>query len=257
MSELEETSKALAEAAKFGTKGLEVTEKLGTFFAKVFKAPLEDTAGIIGDKLKFMRWQRQVRMADEVNRILTQREISDTKAVLPKLALPILENASLEEDDTLQNLWVKLLANAMYPNFKNPIMSAFIGIIKELEPMDAKILENVYRRYRRCYERTPTLVKDDIISVLKNNSFHKKELVKDLNITGTIYELSVANLFRVRCLEPFIEIRHDMLPRIESSLFEKAYVTPEYHEEPITLYKGSSEVVLTMLGKNFVEACIL
>jgi hypothetical protein len=98
---IEEVAKAAAEVAKFGTQTVKTTEKILGFVSKVFKEPAEETAGIIGDRLKLFRWQRQIAYVDKVNSILDARGIKETRAVVPKLALPILESASLERNYTL------------------------------------------------------------------------------------------------------------------------------------------------------------
>src|SRR3989339_769157 len=121
MSEIEEISKAIQESAKLGEKGLEIADKAGGFFAKVIKEPASEITGMITDKLRFIRWKRLVQMSDEVNKILEEKGISDTRAVPPKLALPIIEESSLEDNPELQKLWNHLLANSMNPTFNDEI----------------------------------------------------------------------------------------------------------------------------------------
>lgn len=230
MSEIEEVARATAEASKFGTKALETTEKLAGFVAKVFKEPIRDAVGIIGDRLKFMRWERQVRLADRVNEILSQRRVIETKAVPPKLALPILENASLEDNNELQDLWARLLANSMDPSFTEEVRFAFIEIIKSLNPLDVKVLQAFYN----------SLSKQSIDwDSITNYSVKKQQLCESLSISPKDYEVSMYNLFRVQCLAPAI---------IKGGV--------KMGPEPLTIYKGTDAVVMTPLGKNFVEACI-
>ena len=57
---------------------------------------------MLTDKLRFVRWRRLSAMSEEVEKILDERGIQDYRAVLPKLALPIFEEASLEEDESIQ-----------------------------------------------------------------------------------------------------------------------------------------------------------
>lgn len=230
MSEIEEVARATAEASKFGTKALETTEKLAGFVAKVFKEPIRDAVGIIGDRLKFMRWERQVRLADRVNEILSQRRVIETKAVPPKLALPILENASLEDNNELQDLWARLLANSMDPSFTEEVRFAFIEIIKSLNPLDVKVLQAFYN----------SLSKQSIDwDSITNYSSKKQQICESLSISPKDYEVSMYNLFRVQCLAPAI---------IKGGV--------KMGPEPLTIYKGTDAVVMTPLGKNFVEACI-
>ncbi len=231
MSEIGEVARATAEASKFGTKALDTTEKLASFVAKVFKEPIRDAVGIIGDKLKFMRWERQVRLADRVNEILSQRAVIETRAVPLKLALPILENASLEDNNELQDLWAKLLANSMDPNFKEEIRLAFLEIIKSLNPLDVRVLHSFYT----------TLCKDKNVhwDRITDYTLTREQICALVSISIQDYEVSIYNLFRVQCLAPAI---------IKGGV--------KMGPEPLTIYKGTDSVVMTPLGKNFVEVCV-
>ena len=94
--EIAETAKATQEIAKTTSKALEVADKLGGFVAKVIGEPLESAVGMLSDRLRFMRWERQLRMVDRCEEIIRKRRIEGkTRPVPPKLALPIMENASL------------------------------------------------------------------------------------------------------------------------------------------------------------------
>ena len=145
MSEAEEIAKAVQEAAKLGDKGLDTAQKAGSFFAKVFKSPLNEISGIIHDKLRFIRWKRFIEMSEEVNAILKERGITETRPLIPKLAIPLIENASIEDEEDIKSLWSILMANALDPNFDVELRFAFIEIIKSLSPLDVKILDLFYK----------------------------------------------------------------------------------------------------------------
>ena len=120
--EIDETAKATQEIAKTTRKALEVSEKVGSFVAKVIGQPLESAVGMLSDKLRYMRWERQLRMVDRCEEILKKRLVEGKiRPVPPKLALPIMENASLEDNDELQNIWANLLSSALDPTYKGPI----------------------------------------------------------------------------------------------------------------------------------------
>lgn len=230
MSETEEVAKAVAEASKFGTKSVEATEKMLGFLAKVFHEPIELAVGIINDKLKFLKWQRQIRMADKINEILEERDITETRPIPPKFALPMLENASLEEDDELQDIWIRLMANSMDPNFKASFRMAYIEIIKGLTTLDVKILDFFYKR----------LVEDNMEGEnFTRHSYTQNRICSALGLSTEEYLDSIYNLFRVQCLAPAI---------IKGGV--------SMGSEPLTIFKGADEVSMTPLGKNFIEACI-
>jgi hypothetical protein len=237
MSEAEEYAKAVQSVADLNTKALDVSEKLGAFLARVFKEPVQEVSGIITDKLKFIRWRRLVQIADEVNRILLEKGVNETRGVQPKLALPIFEASTLEDDKSLQNLWNHLLANAMDPRFNDEIRYGFIDMIKNITGIEASILINFYE----------ILGKDGQLGdITKITDFYltKEQLIEIVNIDEATYLLSIFNLMRMQCIGPAILKK----PGVNVN---GVRISPDF-----TIYKGADAVVLTPLGVKFVEACI-
>ena len=232
MSETEEIAKAIQSVAKFGNKALETSEKMGVFFARVFKQPVEEVSGMVADKLRFVRWQRLISMSDEVNKILEIRGVKETRAVPPKLALPIFEESSLEEESDLQKLWSHLLANAMDPQFNGDLRYGFVDMIKNIAGIEVALLNNFY-----------DILKSEghisNISTITNYHLRKDQLLKMLGIDEATYQVSIFNLMRVQCIAPAILKGGAMLG-----------------DEHMTIYKGTDAVVLTPLGVKFIEACI-
>lgn len=237
MTEVEEISKAVAESAKFGTTSVEATQKMLSFLAKMFDEPIETTVGMIGDKLKFIRWQRQLRMADEVSKILRQRGVDKTRPIPPKFAISMLEQASLEEQDELQDIWCNLIANSLDPNFNSEIRYAFIEIIKGLTPLDSKILYFVYdqvlNKVSFCEDKT---LKHEIMQC-KNVPISR--IQKKIDASEEYIKISISNLIRVQCLN-------------SSSI---SYSTKTF-ENTIVGVSTITDVIITPLGVVFVEACI-
>ncbi len=147
---IDEESKAIQEVAKTTSKAIEASEKLGAFLSRVFGEPIETTVGMLQDKLAVLRWERQLRLADRVQEILRKCGVEASVApVPPRLALPIIEKACIEIDDYLQDLWANLLASSMDPSKASSVRGAFVGIIQEIEVLDAKFLEYVFSQRRK------------------------------------------------------------------------------------------------------------
>jgi hypothetical protein len=232
MSEIEEISKAIQEVAKLGVKSLDTANKAGSFFVEIFKEPKDEIVGIITDKLRFIRWKRLIQMSEEVHNILLSKNIKITRNVAPKIAIPIFEEATLEENPDLQYLWNHLLANAMDPNFNDEIRYGFIDMIKGITGIEAKLLNSFYE----------TLKKENKLSPIENvfqYSVKKEELIKTLNISASNYALCANNLMRMQLISPAI-------------LTGGAFMGTE----PLTVYKGIDSITLTPLGIKFIEACI-
>lgn len=228
----DEVTKAIQDSAQFGGKGLEVAEKVGGFITTVLKDSLGELGGIITDKLRFVRWKRLLEMGDEVNEILAARGVVNTRAVSPKLALPIFENSSLEEDAVLQRLWSQLLANAMDPNFNSELRYGFTEMITNITGSEARMLNELYLSLLREGKLRP-------IESVYENSFKKEQVSKVLRMSREQYALAVNNLMRLQLLSPAV-----LTGGIKMGT------------EAVTIYKGIDAVTLTPLAVKFIEACI-
>jgi hypothetical protein len=65
------------------------------------------------------------------------------KTIPPRLLVPILESASVEDDKTLQEMWAGLLATASQETDK--LSPSFAETLKQLTPNEAKFFDKLYR----------------------------------------------------------------------------------------------------------------
>ena len=68
-SEIIESCKAVQAEGKASTKALETTKNLGGFISKFISGPLDQAMGILEDKLKYVRWEHQVRLTNDLKNI--------------------------------------------------------------------------------------------------------------------------------------------------------------------------------------------
>ena len=122
------------------------------------------------------------------NRNLTSDKI---KTIDPKLGIPLLEAASLETDDFLQNTWARLLTNAVDPNFKSEIRVAFVDIIKTLTAVDVKILEEIHSSLSQEEKLNSTSIEVHINS---------PKILNSLKVDMVTYEASLNNLERCQLI---------------------------------------------------------
>lgn len=245
-----ESAKAIQEVAKTGRALIETG--IGSFLAKVLGEPLEAVAGIVSDKLKFMRAERGLRLYERWTELTHKHGASDhLHPVPPKLALPIIENGTLEENDKLQDLWANLLATASSPRTKDMARGGYIDIIKPLEPVDAEVLKVAYWHYR---SQIPPAIADGPHPILDWISptlcpIEGSAIRADLELSGRTYEISIDNLFRVRCAAPFVESITTRAMSINNGLsnFETRLISAVY---------GNEKICVTGLGVAFVEACM-
>lgn len=108
---------------------------------KRIAGPLADE---IGESLALIaRPYRIVKMFQKTQRMLKEAGMP-AQPVPPRLFLPMLEAASIENDEDLHTKWSALLANAASSDKVHP---SYIEILKQLMPDDARLLD-------KCYEGT-------------------------------------------------------------------------------------------------------
>ena len=140
-----EATKAAQEIAKTTGQTLEMVREFGKFVSRFIDGPLEQGFGIIEDKLKYLRWERQVRLMDRTTVFLKERGSQVTLRPVPlKVAIPIFEAASLEEDDDLQDLWARLLVNAADAKSGIQVKRGLVSILQDLSQMEARLLQAIY-----------------------------------------------------------------------------------------------------------------
>jgi hypothetical protein len=63
--------------------------------------------------------------------------------VPPRLFLPLIEAASAEDNESLQEMWAGLLANASHD--AGAVSASFVETLKQLSPAEARFLETLNR----------------------------------------------------------------------------------------------------------------
>ncbi|UCZ75339.1 DUF4393 domain-containing protein [Dickeya zeae] len=223
----DEEAKAVQEASKAVVKVTEAAQELGGFISKVILGPLEQGIGIFEDKLKYIRFERQLRLKRRVDELLFENGLSlPGKPVPLKIAIPLFQAASMEEDDYLQDKWATLLINATNESIEQEVKRAHITILENLSALDAQNLEMIYSDESMMKEGIYT---ENLPQKIEKGLFanimevHTKELSKEII-------LSLSNLARLGCIETTAAIGGG---------------------------RNFDVVLRTQLGRDFVEMCRL
>jgi hypothetical protein len=124
-------------------KGADLAEEgARNFLSKVLGSPLEEVGALLHDKVRARRFRNQVNTLVKTRDMLAEAGISP-KAVPLKVLVPLLEGASLEDDESMSARWAALLANAANPNHAHAVLPACVAILKELTPTEARMLDSL------------------------------------------------------------------------------------------------------------------
>jgi hypothetical protein len=95
----------------------------------------------LGDSAKVWRFKRQLRHLKEIKRMIDASD-KDIKPVATRLFFPVLQAASIEDDDDMQSRWAALIANEAID--VGTVHPSFIEILRQLAPQDARLLDSIY-----------------------------------------------------------------------------------------------------------------
>jgi hypothetical protein len=190
--EIVEGAKAVQESAKAAGKAIDGLRETGGFFNRVFGDLIEDGIGVVADRVKFYRLERAVLLAEKTEERLKDRGIEVTVSVPPKLAIPLIESATLEDNDDLHTLWSNLLANAMDPSVSHKVTHIHVSILKEMEPLDVRILSIIANEKLSRFPDEP----------FNEVHFERAKIADDLKISTDTIDLSLLNLMRLGCVTP-------------------------------------------------------
>jgi hypothetical protein len=127
--------------AKGTTEG--IMKPFAGLITALFGPAAEETGLLIRDYVRVFRESRMRRFFDRAETVF--KEHNKNPAPLPlKLLIVILENASMEDDDDLQDRWVALLVNSA-GNTRTNALPAMAQILKQLSSWEVMLLD-------RCYE---------------------------------------------------------------------------------------------------------
>ena len=227
MKALGETAEATKEIAKTVRKAINASGSFGRFIATFISGPLEQGIGIFEDKLKYMRWERQLRLMKKAEELLNYIGLDAPTRPLPlKFAIPLFQAASMEEEDDLQDLWAQLLVNAGNIDSGVSLKRTYIDILESISSLEAHILNKIYSLPFAEMQHKGVTTADLPHQTRVACSDDKREP----RLPNEEVELALANLARLGCIA-----------------------------QARTLGGGEFFGVVnpTLLGKSFIEACTI
>ncbi|SPE76252.1 hypothetical protein FLACOL_00230 [Flavobacterium columnare] len=129
------------------------SEKAINFVEKLIAEPFMEMTGIFTDKIKLWRFKNQVSIIDKARKFLKEKGIEVPKTMPIKDLSTLLEYASFEENEIMQDNWAKLLANTVDPNNKFDSCYVFSQLLNQLSVDEYHILEYIFYK---CFQMSDT-----------------------------------------------------------------------------------------------------
>jgi hypothetical protein len=131
----------MGEGCRSQRRRLKGSNTTGRDLGRFISGPPRVIAGMLEDHLKVIRFERLIRLEDRVSQFLAERGLDlPTRTISLKIGLPLLDNATLEEDDELQDVWARLLVNGGDAKSGVEIRRAFVSVLAEMTALDVRNL---------------------------------------------------------------------------------------------------------------------
>lgn len=265
MEHIKECAVATQEVAKATSKALDTIHNTGGFLDRVFGDLVVDGVGLMADRLKFYRLERYVKLVEKTQENLRNLGVNKTILIDPKIGIRIIENATIECDEYLHTLWANLLSNAMNPEagYKTDILH--VSILKELRPVDAKILRYMIIRIDSMIEKIAKMcgTRYAVTEFISTHLFESEQVSNDMSIGISDVEVSILNLQRNSCVIPGasnVSLREYEVNKHVDLKTGPADINKYYeqlravNEQVVTRYFGISRVAISPLGYSLVMA---
>lgn len=236
-----ESAKALQETARTGGKAIDLVQGTTDWVGEVIGGPIKEAVGLyVTDKLSRLRLERAIYSEVRLDALrrkldsLTEGEALAVRPLPPKVALPLLEAATMEFDDDLQTLWAQLLRSAIDER-RDPIERQHVSILAELSADDAKALQDFWSDWQSRKHEKP----------YRDGSVRYGPNVE----TGSWGEAIAANLFRLGLIKPSYTFIANYVPE-ESNRYGVFGPSSDDIEVPTSL----DFVQFTAQGERFCRA---
>jgi abortive infection alpha-like protein len=136
----------MADEDKLVKAGVEAALKPFADLLEKLAGPTAEEIGLtFKDHVRVFRLKRQLRLFQRTKEMLQEAGI-EPKHVSLKILGPIVESASLEENDSLQDKWAALLATAASADEDEQVHPSFVEVLKQLSALDSQFLDCIFSK---------------------------------------------------------------------------------------------------------------
>lgn len=122
----------------------EPASKLADLMHRLAGPAFDELGEYFGQQVREWRINNAVEIFKRVQKRLNAAGLPP-KSIPPRLFLPLVEAASAEDDETLQEMWAGLLTSASQDS--ETISASFVQTLKQLNPREARFLVELIRSY--------------------------------------------------------------------------------------------------------------
>ena len=139
------------------------------FINKIAGPAAEEFGLALQDKAKLYRYKNLIKIMEKAKKYAERSNI-DIKEIPLRTLIPIIECASLEDNENLAEKWAALIANAATRDSIRKLHPSYAQILKEMSPNDAFLLDAIYetkqiihwQNFKEKYSKENSLTLDEV-----------------------------------------------------------------------------------------------
>lgn len=242
-----ESAKALQELAKTGGKAIDASRGVGGWLNRVFGQGIEDAVALHwSDRVKALRieraiydWEKLEELMNKVDARLKAKGVYTLRLPPPKIALAIIENATIEDDDDLHSKWANLLATGLDPA-ADEIHKKYVSVLSDLTGADANVFQTLCEQWL------------DPNKPPKEGRYRSMTYSPTVDGTASHDEISIITLNRLGLISPGYTDFLTYIPNESRSWKD----FDDFHTNEIKAYGDLEVVQVTEFGIAFYKAVI-
>ena len=108
------------------------------FLNRLIGPSIDEIGLLFGDSIRLWRFKNQIKVLTKAQKVVKEKNL-ETKIIAVKTLVPLLEYSSLEEDESLQDMWANLFVNYIDVKRKHE-SSVYPYILSQLSKDEVDIL---------------------------------------------------------------------------------------------------------------------
>ena len=230
-------------------KELAVTAGKSIDFVQGITDYISDT---IGDPIRglFQTWvtdpvnaQRKIKLIELVARVkekMMENNVTDVRSVAPKVILPLIEAATLEDNQDIDEMWANLLVSALNPSDAE-IKRKYVSVLTDFSNDDVALLKYLSRK-DTSYKKTKTFDGVESVEILAiPEGFERPYPKAELLSIETVSETTIRNFLNYDLVKPDFKWIH-----IDGN--------PSRNSFPV--HRDVFEIKVTSFGRDFINRVI-
>lgn len=193
----------------------------------------------LADNFRYRRFKNQVKIFSKAQDLLNEKGITPRHLNL-KTLVPLLEATSLEEDESLQEMWASLIFNVTSESHSD-IHAKLVKTLSSLTSSEAKLLGFLFSKQ----EDWTSSNADDIAEQRRN---------RKIQVTEFLMEIGIYNDEGILILEEFTNA--GLIEFLETAGIMSSNYLPEPKSQKSIKHFDFSMFRLTTYGQHLVEKCV-